>query len=72
MDNLTPENRAELVEHLQRLWQNDPGSYWPALRRSGLTAQDVWPHHAQTFVGVPVPRSESLTSKRKNARKEEA
>jgi hypothetical protein len=43
MDNPTLENRTELIINLQRLWQSDPGSYWSALRRSGLTAQDVWP-----------------------------
>ena len=43
--------RAELISRLQRLWGSDPGSYWPTLRQSGLTAQDVWPQQAVTFVG---------------------
>ncbi len=43
--------RAELITHLQRLWGSDPGSYWLALRQSRLTAQDVWPQQAVTFVG---------------------
>ncbi len=74
MENQNFENRADLITYLQRLWQSDPRSYWPALRQSGLTAQDVWPQQARTFVGVAMPRSESLTppSKRKNAKKEEA
>lgn len=43
--------RAELIPHLQRLWGSDPGSHWPALRQSGLTAHDVWPQQAVTFAG---------------------
>jgi hypothetical protein len=73
MDNPTPENRADLITHLQRLWQSDPGSYWRALRQSGLTAQDVWPGQAVTFVGKEIEKPETGTppSKRKNAKKED-
>lgn len=49
--DLSAPERVSLINHLQRLWQSDPGSYWPALRQSGLTAQDVWPQQATTFVG---------------------
>lgn len=52
MENLTPENRPELITRLQRLWQSDPGSYWPALRESGLSAQDVWPEVAVQTTGT--------------------
>ena len=69
MDNPTREDRAELITRLQRLWQSDPGSYWPTLKRSGLTAQDVWPQQARAFVGAPRPRSET-PGKRKNVREE--
>ncbi len=74
MDDPTPENRTELITHLQLLWQSDPGSYRPALRQSGLTAQDVWPQQARMSAGVEMPRSEKLTtpSKRKGVQKEEA
>lgn len=37
------EAKKKLVTHLQRLWQSEPADYWPALRASGLSAQDVWP-----------------------------
>ncbi len=31
MDDPIPENRAELITHLQRLWQSDPVGYcWSA------------------------------------------
>lgn len=73
MDNPTLEDRAELITHLQRLWQSNPGSYWSALKRSGLTAQEVWPRDARAFVGTPLPRSETPTlGKRKNAGREES
>lgn len=73
MDNPTLEDRAELITRLQRLWQSDPGSYWSTLKRSGLTAQEVWPQQARAFVGTPLPRSETPTpGKRKNIGREES
>lgn len=70
MDNPTPENRADLITHLQRLWQSDPGAYWPAMRASGLTPQDVWPDQARSLGSTPMPRPETGTppSKRKGAK----
>ena len=52
MNTPLPEHRSELITHLQRLWQSNPGSYWPALRQSGLTTQEVWPEVAVQTDGV--------------------
>jgi hypothetical protein len=38
------ESRADTVTRLKRLWQSEPERYWPALRASGLSAQEVWPN----------------------------
>ena len=69
MDNTTPD-RAETITRLQRLWQNNPASYWPALRESGLSAQDVWPNEAVNSSGKEMARPES-TKGRKGAKKDD-
>ncbi len=72
MDNLTPENHADLINHLKRLWGSDPGSYWTALRASGLTAQDVWSDAAVRYESREMARPETMKppSKRKGAKLE--
>ena len=69
MDARLPENRSDLINHLQRLWQHSPGDYWPAFRASGLSAQDVWPDAVQGEVRA-IARTETMTppSKRKGAK----
>jgi hypothetical protein len=47
---LSPQTKEQLVTRLQRLWQSDPGNYWPALRAAGLSAKDVWPNEAVAYV----------------------
>ena len=63
--------RAQLVNRLQRLWQSDPGSYWPEFRASGLEPKDVWPHLADNGGSREMLKSEMMTpAKRKGSKKE--
>lgn len=57
------ETREQLVTRLQRLWQSDPGNYWPALRAAGLSAKDVWPNEAVDY--VPSEKQKSISEKTK-------
>lgn len=66
VDVVTPsagtESREKLVTHLQRLWQSKPADYWPALRESRLSAQDVWPDAPKQVMSEGLKKAPSKKS----------